>query len=203
MLQQLALELLGVLHHRAELEHLELAAVTPDPRLAEEDGAREVSFTASAISRSIGASTSSNPVATMRSKARLRKREEGARPKPRTPISSRPPRSSKSTDVPITSSSRGRTATRTPEAVATNDVDDVVAGPERRRHDHALDLVLLDHREQLVDHAEQVVAELLGLALHGHPADHAGVEARVRGQLASRSCSPWRHPRPPARVRSR
>jgi hypothetical protein len=65
-----------------------------------------------------GDSRTSSTDPTSRSNMRFRTREDGDRPNPRTPSSTWPPRSSNTTDVPITSSMRGSTPTRTPHAVA-------------------------------------------------------------------------------------
>ena len=81
-------------------------------------GPREPSLIARTIASSSGERITSRAIVTTRSNTRLSKRDEGDRPKPRTPSSTLPPRSSNSTEVPITSSRRGSTVTRTPEAVA-------------------------------------------------------------------------------------
>ena len=131
-------------------------------------------------------------------------RDDGDRPKPRTPSSTWPPRSSNSTDVPITSSMRGSTATRTPQAVASRITSAMSSPPScDGRHDHPLDPVLA--------RARPAGRRACRAACRRRPSRSSrsptrpitvGVQAGVGGELAPDHARSWSRRRSRARARS-
>ena len=121
---------------------------------------------------------------TTRSKVRLSTRDDGARPKLRTPEQQAPAEVVELDGRPDhLEQARQHRHAHAGRGGEPDDVDDVLVALRRRRDDDALDPVLLDHRGQVLDRPQQGVADP-GAAWRGHAADHDRVEAGIPGQLA-------------------